>query len=481
MVTQAPKRTAVFAAIAFTLSCIGLMIFVWTQFGGTVPFSAQGYRVHALFSETGLLVPNADVRISGVNVGKVENVQARGLNSYVTLDIDHQYEPLPVDTRAILREKTLLGEAYVELSTGTRSGPKLSDGGTIPASQVEHTQQLDQVLGSFNTQTQHNLQAVLDGTYESLAGRGQDLNNAIGNLDPTLTELSALVGVLNQQQGNVRSLISNSATVFTTLGDRSADLQSLIRAGDQVLSTTAARNTDLTNTVNALPPFLSELRATLTTLNGSLGLAKPSLRALEPVAPLLTPALADVISLSGPADRLLREAPTLLTDANRALPAITRFTDAFHPAVDAILPAAQQLAPVIAFMGVYSKELVAAMGNLAATLQGSAAANTAYPVGDEAAGEAHYLRAVIGVNDETTYGQSIREPTSRYNAYFSPGELANLATGLYSASCSNVNNKAQIPILGTNVPCKVQPAFHWGKFAPATPSGYYAHLKAAAK
>src|ERR1700728_1439410 len=175
MVTQAPKKTAVFAAIAFSLSCIGLMIFVWTQFGGSIPFAPQGYRVKALFTETGLLVPNADVRISGVNVGKVTNVQARGVDSLVTMNIDHQYAPIPTDTRAILREKTLLGEAYLELSTGNRSGPHLPDGGTIPASQVQHTEQLDQVLQSFNTQTQHNLQAVLSGTYESLNGRGEDL------------------------------------------------------------------------------------------------------------------------------------------------------------------------------------------------------------------------------------------------------------------------------------------------------------------
>ncbi len=132
MVTQAPKRSAVFAAIAFTLSCIGLMIFVWTQFGGTIPFAPQGYRLSALFKETGLLVPNADVRISGVNVGKVAAVQERGVNSLVTMDIDHQYAPMPVDTRAILRQKTLLGEAYVELSTGNGAGPKFADGGHDP-------------------------------------------------------------------------------------------------------------------------------------------------------------------------------------------------------------------------------------------------------------------------------------------------------------------------------------------------------------
>jgi phospholipid/cholesterol/gamma-HCH transport system substrate-binding protein len=478
MVTQAPKRSAVLAAVAFTLSCLGLMIFVWTQFGGTIPFSPQGYRINALFKETGLLVPNADVRIAGVNVGKVTNVQARGVNSYVTMDIDHQYAPIPVDTRAILREKTLLGEAYIELSTGNGAGPKFRDDGTIPSTQVDSTQQLDQVLGSFNTETQHNLQALLNGTYLALAGRGQDLNDALGNIDPSITELSAVVGVLNQQSGNVRSLISNTATVLTTLGDRSSELQSLINAGDQVLSATAARNVALTQTVNALPPFLSELRTTLGTLNTSLGLAKPSLATLKPVAPVLTPALHELIALSGPAVKLLREAPGLLDDANRALPAITRFTAAFHPALDQILPAAEQLAPVIAFMGLYNRELVAAMANLGADLEGQSPADTTQPVGNIPAGRAAYLRAIIGVNDETLYGQKTREPTNRHNPYFSPGELANLATGLFSSDCNNVHNQSDFPLLTSNVPCKVQPPFNWGSLAPTTPSGYYPHLTA---
>ena len=467
MVTQAPKRTAVFAALAFALSCIGLMIFVWTQFGGTIPFGAQGYRIHALFKETGLLVPNADVRISGVNVGKVTAVQARGVNSYVTMDIQHQYVPIPVDTRAILRQKTLLGEAYVELSTGNGAGPKFTDGATIPATHVEDTQQLDQVLGSFDKPTQRNLQALLNGTYLSLAGRGQDLNDAIGNLDPTFTELAALVGVLNQQQGNVRGVIRNSATVLTTLGDHSADLQSLVRAGEQVLSTTAARNTALTATVNSLPPFLTSLRTTLGTLNKTLGIAKPSLDALRPVAPLLTPALTELVALSGPAVKLLHEAPSLLTAADAALPSITRFSRAFKPAVDAILPAAQQLAPVISFIGIYNHELVAAMANLAADLEATTTANTT-------TGTASYLRAVIGLGNDSIYGQTIREPTDRNNAYFSPGELVNVGNGgLLSANCNNTGNPAQVPTLFKNVPCRVQPGFHWGN---GITSGYYPHV-----
>ncbi len=253
MVTQAPKRSAVFAALAFTLSCVGLIIFVWTQFGGTVPLAPQGYRINALFKETGLLVPNADVRISGVNVGKVANVQARGVYSYVTMDIQHQYAPIPVDTRAILRQKTLLGEAYIALSTGNGAGPKFRDGETIPSTQIGDTQALDQVLGSFDKQTQQNLQALLSGTGLALAGRGQDLNNAFGNLGPAVTELGAVVGELNQQQGNLQSLINNGATVLSTIGERSGDVRTLVTAGDQVLSATAARDAALNASVNSLP------------------------------------------------------------------------------------------------------------------------------------------------------------------------------------------------------------------------------------
>ena len=316
MVTQAPKRSAVFAAIAFTLSCVGLIIFVWVQFGGTIPFSPQGYRINALFKETGLLVPNADVRISGVNVGKVTAVQARGVNSYVTMDIKQAYAPIPIDTRAVLRQKTLLGEAYIEASPGTGSGPKFHDGGTIPVTQIQPTQALDQVLGSFDRTAQRNLQAFLSGTAVALAGRGENLNNAIGSLDPAVTELSALVGALNEQQSNIRRLINNGGVVLTTLGSRSADLQSLITAGNQVFAATAAENASLTATVNALVPFDAQLRTTLLSLNTTLGIAKPTLAVLRPVAPLLPPALSAVIQLSGPATALLREAPSLFAAAN---------------------------------------------------------------------------------------------------------------------------------------------------------------------
>ena len=455
MVTQAPKRAAIMVAIGFTLSCVGLVIFVWTQFGGTVPFAPQGYRVHALFKETGLLVPGADVRIAGVNVGRVTGVANRGVDSLVTLDIDQQYAPIPRDTRAILRQKTLLGEGFVALSAGSGRGPKLPDGGMIPLSQIGSTQQLDQVLGAFGKPTQRDLQAFLSGSASSLAGRGEDVNSALGNLDPALADLNAIVGVLEGEQASVGQLLRSGATVFTTLGRRSADLQSLITAGDQVLSATAARNAALTATVDALPAFQAQLRTTLGHVRSSLGIAKPSLDALLPAAPLLAPALSGLISLSGPALRLLHAAPRLLDDSIVALPAIERFNRAFHPALKALLPAVKQVSPIINFIGLYSTELTTAMANLAASLEARTPANVP-------GGSASYLRSLAIIGNESVFGQSVREPTNRSNAYFSPGELAQVANGgLESASCANTGNASQAGLGFKNVPCRVQPGFRW--------------------
>ncbi len=469
MVTQAPKRTAVLAAIAFTLSCVGLMIFVWTQFAGTVPFAPQGYRIRAVFPETGQLVAGADVRISGVNVGKVTNVQSQGVNSLVTMDLHRQYAPIPADTRGILRLKTLLGEAYIQLSTGNRAGPKLPDGGTIPPSQIQRTQDLDQVLNSFDPSTQKALQQFLNGSFEALSGRGQDLNNAIGNLDPAVTELTAVVGVLNDQQGNLQRLINNLGVVLTTIGNHSADVQSLVNAGNQVFSATAARDAQLQATINRLPPFMTQLRSTLKTLNTTLGIARPTLSVIRSAAPLVRPALSELIALSGPALNLLHQTPSLIKAANQALPAIAQFSAAFNQALAPLLQAAQQVVPVINYIQLYPRDILAAFANLPALLNASAPASN---------GITKYIRAAITLNNEALFGQSQRPATNRHNPYVSPGGLANIANGgLLSSDCNNLSSTSLSSILSAgNVPCRLQPKFPWPSNAASNGPSYFPHV-----
>ena len=226
-----------------------------------------------------------------------------GSASLVTLNITHQYAPIPRNTRAVLRQKTLLGEAFVVLSPGSKAAGTLPDGGTIPTTQIEQSQQLDQVLNSFDTPTQHHLQQLLDGTYTALYGRGQDLSNAVGNAAPAASDAARIASGLDAERGSVQSFVQNTGAVLQAVGARATDLQTLITDGNAVLAATAARNAALTATVDALPPFLTQLRSTLSTLSTTLTFAKPTLADLLPVGPLLNPALTDVIRLSDPAIR----------------------------------------------------------------------------------------------------------------------------------------------------------------------------------
>src|SRR6185295_6669534 len=67
-----PNTGRIAAMVAFTLSVFALLLFLWVSFGGVIPLKAKGYRFKADFPEAALLAKEADVRMAGVNVGKVK-------------------------------------------------------------------------------------------------------------------------------------------------------------------------------------------------------------------------------------------------------------------------------------------------------------------------------------------------------------------------------------------------------------------------
>src|SRR3954453_1227002 len=133
MVKEAPSLGKILAMVIFTLTCFGLLLFLWLAVGGAVAAQADGYRFHTSFKEVGQLANQSDVRISGVPVGKVEQIKAdkrTGLAD-VTIQLDAKYAPLPSNAKAILRQKTLLGETYIELTPGTKAAKPIEENGRL--------------------------------------------------------------------------------------------------------------------------------------------------------------------------------------------------------------------------------------------------------------------------------------------------------------------------------------------------------------
>ena len=124
MQKRAPTLANILVIVLFALSCFGLLLFLWDSFGGPVPLKPKGYRFTVELSRTLALAEQSDVRISGVDVGHVVGLatHANGTTD-VTVEMDHQYAPISSADRMVLRQKTLLGETYIELLPPGTPGP----------------------------------------------------------------------------------------------------------------------------------------------------------------------------------------------------------------------------------------------------------------------------------------------------------------------------------------------------------------------
>ena len=449
-----PRISLILTAVLFALSCFGFTLFVWKSFGGNVPFEPKGYRFHVPFgTEATQLTPNAEVRVSGVRIGRVVVVRQLQGGTDATLEIEPRYAPVSSDARAIIRYKTLLGESFVEMSLGSKNAPKVAENGSLDRRNVGAVQQLDQVLASFDKPTREALKTFLKDISAALKDRGPDINDALGNAAPATENLADVTEILDRQRDALRGLVRDGGAALRAVGARDADLVRLIEAGDTVFRATAERNRDLTETLRALPPFLGELRATLSEVEGVSADAAPVLSALRSAAPSLTPALEESARLAPELKRVFVALSPTIAAARTGLPALTRVVNAARPLLATLYPAGRELVPVVQYLGLYKNEIVSAMANLGASTQ--ATGQTADGV------TRHYLRALIPLTNEGFVGAQHREPTNRHNPYLPPGGMSKLASGrgVPAWHCRNVSNSSTYPGSLGAPPCEEQKPF----------------------
>ena len=151
--------------VAFALSCFGILIFLWLSFGGSVPLQPQGYRVTVAFPEATQLAQEADVRISGVPVGRVKKKEPNeetGLTD-TEIEIDARYAPIP-RTRARSCARRRCSARPTWSCHRARPAPaacRPTAAGCRPARCAE-TVELDEILRTFDPVTRERFSTWLD-------------------------------------------------------------------------------------------------------------------------------------------------------------------------------------------------------------------------------------------------------------------------------------------------------------------------------
>jgi ABC-type transporter Mla subunit MlaD len=429
MSKRAPSTTQLLVIAGFALSCFGILLFLWITFGGPTPFKAKSYEIEVPFNEATQLAQQSDVRISGVSVGKVQDIvlAPNGKQALAKVAIDDKYAPIPRGTRAILRTKTLLAETYIELTPGNRNGPVLADGATLPEANIAESVQLDEIFRTFNPQTRAAFQSWQQEASKAIAGRGADLSYAFAQLEPSFTQFDRIFRQLDSQRLAVNRLFSNGATSLEALRGRQGELAGLIRNSNTVFTTAAARDRDIEALFRAFPTFQDESKLTLNRLKTFAVDADPVMQQLVPVAEQLSPTLIALSKLAPQAKGFFEGLEPVIAHAPTGFSAARKlFRDQFPPLLRALDPFLRNLNPVITGLGLYKHELTATMANVASM-------SNAILTTENGAGEhTHYLRVMGPFSPESLATYPNRVTTNRTNAYPQPLSTKALATGLPS-------------------------------------------------
>ena len=228
-------------------------------------------------------------------------------------------------------------------------------------------------------------------------GRGQDLNDALGNIGPFSEDASDVLGTLRQQEQALRGVVRNTGAVFEALTARDQELAGAIVGSNRTFRALASRDAELAETFQILPTFESETRLTLDRLEAFALNAGPLFRDLKPVARDISPTLRDLRRLAPNAKRLFKNTNPLVKASITGLPALTRILDQLRPTLVALDPFLSNLNPVVRFLDYHQASLADFLTNppygLAGTIDPATTPNQPSP--------RHFLRQIGYIGGES--------------------------------------------------------------------------------
>ena len=205
---------------------------------GNIKLFTDDYELTASFDDvTGLLV-NDNVKIAGVAVWKVTDIEVDDGRAVVTFTVDERYQ-LRADSTASVRWRNLIGQRYLYLQPGTDSATVIPDGGRIES--TESTVDIGELFNRLGPIVRaidpDQLNQFLDTVTQALDGNEDKVGQAID-------DLAVLARALGERDQTIGRLIENLNTVTGTIANR--DEQIRVMLDNLVLiSQTFSANTDV--------------------------------------------------------------------------------------------------------------------------------------------------------------------------------------------------------------------------------------------
>jgi virulence factor Mce-like protein len=231
------------------------------------------------------LVEGSDVRVAGVNVGQVTDLDINAAKrAVVSIETTGTLGELGEDSTCSTEPQSLIAEYFIDCVPEGRSLP---EGGQIPVEQTTQTVQPDLVQNTLREPYKRRLTLLINEFGTALAGNPETLNSAIRRGAPALRDLEAVTDILADHNRIIRQLNEDSDVIIARLAERREDVVRFIQEARDTAEASAARRSDLSRNFEILDDFLAELRPTLAELEGLAIEQTPLLTDLRAAAPQL--------------------------------------------------------------------------------------------------------------------------------------------------------------------------------------------------
>src|SRR5215212_9431162 len=196
------------------------------------------FELKAEFQTAQAVVPGQGqtIRVAGVRIGDVQNVELEHGTGVVTFAIDRTYLPIYKNATLLLRPATGLKDMFFELDPGSKAAGEVENGGTIPLANTAPDVNLDEILSALDGDTQAYLRVLLVGAGQGLKGQSQNLGKVLGSLGPINSDLDRLNSMVSQRRHQLSDLVHNLNVLTAEIGNHRGDVTSFVRASNDALS-----------------------------------------------------------------------------------------------------------------------------------------------------------------------------------------------------------------------------------------------------
>ncbi|HVF78023.1 MAG TPA: MlaD family protein [Solirubrobacteraceae bacterium] len=307
------------------------IVATYLSFAKDIPLVNNPYEIKAAFRDTSGINKGSPVRIAGVDVGKVTNIEPTkpgAQSATVTFAITDKGLPIYADAAVKIRPRIFLeGNFFAEVSPGSPRAGELEENATIPADRTGSAVQFDQVLAALKSDTRNDLRQVFVEVGKAQdAGGAEAFNRSLPD-QPAAYKFTAIVAeaLLGSEPRDLSNLVRDGGIVAQALNEPRR-LSRLVADFNATAGAFADRQAALTTAVGELPRTLRAATPALDSLNGAFPDvrrfardARPGIRSLGPTVRATLPLVRQLRGLVQD-----RELGTLSRNLRSATPPLTQ-------------------------------------------------------------------------------------------------------------------------------------------------------------